>query len=79
MMCNSVVLELGVKAHPQKFWFAKNLGKTSNNLGKEASTIFNNVNEITFLLLSVSTNVYHVIANTLNIYKINNVFLVTVF
>jgi len=55
------------------------LGKTSNNLGKEASTIFNNVNEITFLLLSVSTNVYHVIANTLNIYKINNVFLVTVF
>jgi len=36
----------GVQAHPQKFWYVKNVGKISEYFGKEASIFFNNSNKI---------------------------------
>jgi len=30
-----VVLQVGVQAHPQKFWFAENLRKIPENPGKK--------------------------------------------
>jgi len=40
-----VVSDLGRSA-PSNFWFVKNLGKFSTNLGKKASTFFKNFSEI---------------------------------
>jgi len=59
-----------MQVHQRKFWFVE-------NLGKEVSTFFKNANEITLFLLRVEKQIYYVIENTLNIYKINKVFLVT--
>jgi len=59
-----------MQVHQLKFWFVE-------NLGKEVSTFCKNANEITLFLLRVEKQMYYVIENTLNIYKINKVFLVT--
>ena len=40
-----------MKAHPQKFWFVKNLGKISKYLSTEISTFFNNVNKIILFVI----------------------------
>ena len=31
LLRKAVVLEVGLQAHPQKFWFAENLGKIPEN------------------------------------------------
>jgi len=37
LLWKAVVLEMGVKEHPQKFWFAENLGKILENPGKNGT------------------------------------------
>ena len=37
MLWKAVLLEVGVQAHPQKFWFAENLGKIPENPGKNGA------------------------------------------
>jgi len=37
LLWKAVVLEVRVQAHPQKFWFAENLGKIPENPGKNGT------------------------------------------
>jgi len=49
-----VVQELGVqgvKVHPQRSWFIKNVGKISKSVGKEASTFLTLLMKLYFFFI----------------------------
>jgi len=66
----------GCESAPLKFWFFKNLGKTSKIRGKEFRYFLTILKKLCFFLTECINKSYYPRENTLKTYKINELFLV---
>jgi len=76
----SVVLKPGVhglKAHSQTFLFVKKLGKISKHLGKEVAKSLILMKSYFLVIECINKCLLCHIENTLSIYKMNKLFLLT--